>query len=401
MDLRSGLPFWTVNDGLIRTYPRLDEDVRCTVAVVGGGITGALVGYHLTEAGIDAVVLDKREVGWGSTAASTALLQYELDTTLSDLTARRGAEVASRAYLACRDAVKRLGAMANGLAMPTMFEQKQSLYLAGTERDRDVLQRECELRRAIGISVDFLVESDIAEQFPFRRPAALLSADAAQVDAYALTHALFDDATRRGLRVFDRTNVTHLDATSAGVALTTADGCIVRARFLVFATGYETHDYLATPVATLASTYAIASEPLPSIDNWGHDQCIIWEHARPYLYLRTTSDHRVIIGGEDEAFRDGDARDRLIPEKAERLVERFSSLFPDVRFEIAFAWAGTFGETADGLAYIGDQSDWPSTFFALGYGGNGITFSLLAAEIIRDAILGKRHADAELFRFGR
>jgi glycine/D-amino acid oxidase-like deaminating enzyme len=185
------------------------------------------------------------------------------------------------------------------------------------------------------------------------------------------------------------------------VTLTTADGCSVRADHVVFATGYETHAFLKRKVARLISTYAIATEPLASLSGWGEDQCLIWEHSRPYLYLRTTPDNRIILGGEDEGFRNPLRRDRLIGRKAERLMERLRELFPELAMDVAFAWAGTFGETEDGLAYVGEQEDWPSCYFALGYGGNGITFSLQSAEIIRDALLGEPHANADLFRFDR
>ena len=82
-------------------------------------------------------------------------------------------------------------------------------------------------------------------------------------------------------------------------------------------------------------------------------------------------------------------------------MQKFGRLFPDVPLEVAFAWAGTFGETKDGLAYIGVHPRFPHTWFALGYGGNGITFSLIAAEIIRDDFLGRENRDARIFRFGR
>ena len=82
MDLRSGHAFWLIRNGLLNAFPAAEKDLRCDVVVVGGGITGALVAYHLAEAGINTVVLDRRDIGWGSTSASTALLQYEIDTPL-------------------------------------------------------------------------------------------------------------------------------------------------------------------------------------------------------------------------------------------------------------------------------------------------------------------------------
>ena len=49
------------------------------VVVIGGGITGALAAVHLADAGVKTMVLDERNIGTGSTSASTALLQYEID----------------------------------------------------------------------------------------------------------------------------------------------------------------------------------------------------------------------------------------------------------------------------------------------------------------------------------
>ena len=85
MDLKSGRPFWPIKNGLLGTYFPLNQDVDCEVAIVGAGITGALVAYYLTKEGIRTVIVDRREVGTGSTSATTGLLQYEVDTPLFEL----------------------------------------------------------------------------------------------------------------------------------------------------------------------------------------------------------------------------------------------------------------------------------------------------------------------------
>ena len=90
MDLKSGYPFWAVKNGLMHAYPALREDLACDVAVIGGGITGALMADELVRHGHGVVVLEQRDIGCGSTAASTALLQYEIDTHLVDLAERHG-----------------------------------------------------------------------------------------------------------------------------------------------------------------------------------------------------------------------------------------------------------------------------------------------------------------------
>ena len=74
---------------------------------------------------------------------------------------------------------------------------------------------------------------------------------------------------------------------------------------------------------------------------------------------------------------------------------------PGAEFETAYAWGGTFGTTEDGMAYIGQSAEWPNAYFALGYGGNGITLSLVAAEMILDQYLGRENPNAHIFRFDR
>src|SRR5215213_11644565 len=105
MDLHTGAPFWLVRDGMGDLYPALAADERCDVAIVGGGITGALTADALTERGVDVVVIDRREPGIGSTAASTALVLYETDLELADLAEAVGERNAVRAWELGREAV--------------------------------------------------------------------------------------------------------------------------------------------------------------------------------------------------------------------------------------------------------------------------------------------------------
>ncbi|HET8763233.1 MAG TPA: FAD-binding oxidoreductase, partial [Gemmatimonadales bacterium] len=100
-----------MRDGLLATYPSLASDIECDVLVIGAGVTGALCAWQLVEAGLDTVVVDAREIGWGSTSASTALLMYDLDASLVELTQRIGWERAVGVYRAARHAVEKLCAM--------------------------------------------------------------------------------------------------------------------------------------------------------------------------------------------------------------------------------------------------------------------------------------------------
>lgn len=401
MKLLSSTPFWPVRDGLPATFPPLDRDLSCDVAVIGAGISGALAAWHLASAGLDTVVLDRREAAHGSTAGSTGLLQYEIDEPLHRLAARHGPAVARAAYHACRDAIDRLGQLVRDLRLDCGFARHPSLFLARHRAHVTRVRREFEARRAAGFDVTWWSRSHLARESSLPHPAGILSADGAQVDAYRLTHGLLRAAAGRGARIHDRTTVTRRRPRARDVLLSTDRGPVVRARHLVVAAGYEAGAFLPAPVTALHSTFAIVSEPLPALPGWPARDALIWESSTPYTYLRTTADHRVMIGGYDEPFRDPAARDALLPAKSAALLRRFRQLFPAIPFETAGAWAGTFAHTTDGLPFIGAHPAVPRAWFALGYGGNGITFSLLAAEIIRDLILGRPSPLAAIFRFDR
>lgn len=402
MDLRSGCTFWPDLTPHVPRYGPLGRDLSCDVAIIGGGITGALAAHFLTRERLHTVLLDRRPVGGGSTTASTGLLQYELDTLLVDLAERVGRERALRAYRVSHESLDAFPELVADVGDPCGLSRRPSLYLASAEADVEKLRRECDARRSIGIEVDFLAAGAVGERFPFSRPAALWSAKAMEVDPYRLTHRLIAKAVERGLEVFAGTEAAAYEPGEGGVTLRATDGPTVRARHVVFATGYETPQFLSPGdcSCTLKSTFAMVSRPLARFDGWPQ-RCLVWESAHPYFYLRTTPDGRAMLGGEDEDFADPARRDRLIGDKAHALGRKFCAMFPDIDLEPDCAWAGAFAETADGLPYVGTVPQFPRGYFALGYGGNGITFSLVAARIITDLMMGRKNADADLFAFGR
>jgi glycine/D-amino acid oxidase-like deaminating enzyme len=398
MDLKSDRPYWLVKNGWLTTYPALTEDIACEVAVIGGGVTGAFTAYYLVEGGVKTVLLDRRGIGQGSTSCNTALLLYELDIPLSHLIDELGETKALRSFQLGLEAIDTIQRLLARLGDSCGFERKKSLYLASRKRDVPGLKKEYEVRRRLGFRLDYLEESTLETRFSITRPAALLTHDAAQIDPYRLTHKLVQKACGQGLRVFDATEVIRCQHQNEELVLATNRGHRIRTRKVVFAAGYESQQYLTEKVVTLKSTYAVASEPLDEFPA-AAELCLIWETTRPYIYLRTTSDRRVMLGGEDEDFVNPDKRDRLIPKKSGRLQERFRRLFPATKFEIAYSWAGTFGETRDGLAYIGENKQFPNAYFALSYGANGTTYAVVAAEIIRDLYLGRTNKDAVIFSF--
>jgi glycine/D-amino acid oxidase-like deaminating enzyme len=373
---------------------------RCDVAVIGAGISGALVCDALTAAGLSVIAIDCRYPAHGSTSASTALLQYELDTSLTDLTEDLGRERAIDVYRATLHGVRAIARLAGELNEDVGFRRRPSLYYASRSRDAEALRKECVTRRGAGLPCEILESKAMRKIVDFDAPVALWTDAGGEVDPWRLAQALFARCARRDFELYGRTEATRIEPAKGDVRVITTRGEI-RAQWVVVAAGYEAEKFLPERVADLHSTYAIVTEPVKNFDGWGK-RCLVWESARPYLYARTTSDNRIIAGGEDDPFRDPHERDKRVEKKADALLAKLRKLFPRIEMELAYSWAGTFGETKDSLPFIGAHpSVDPRVLYALAYGANGMPFSAVAAEVLTAAVLSKSHRYQSTFGFER
>lgn len=400
MNLKSGIPFWLIKNGLLHNYPTLKHDLQTEVVILGGGISGALSAYYLTEAGIECTVIDGRSIGQGSTCASTSLLQYEIDVPLCKLQKMIGYKDAVRAYVQCAEAIEKLEAIAQNIGFSN-FSKKKSLYYAAAKKDWNFLEKEFTMRKENGFDVQLLQKNEVENEFKFNSSGAILSQLAAETNAYSFTHALHQHNIKKGCKVFDRTDVKKISHSKDGVTLQTENRKTIKSQKLIYATGYEAVNFVKKNIVDLQSTYVIISEyPGKNSKVW-KDDVLIWNTDDPYLYMRTTADGRIIVGGRDESFYNPQKRDRLMDKKSVKLEKDFQKLFPKIPFKREYQWAGTFGTTKDGLPFIGKYEPLPNSLFSLGFGGNGITFSQIAAEINRDIILERPNNDARLYRFER
>jgi len=381
--------------------PALARSIECDIAVIGCGITGALITDALIATGRNIVMLDARDRAQGSTAASTALLQYEIDTHLIVLGRQIGAERAARAYRACAASFELLERRFPELLPPADYRRRESLYLATDQTAVPVLRAELEARRLIGIACEWLEGEELHRRFGCRRPGGILSPLAAEIDPVRFTQALIAGAERHGVRRFARSKVSTIGEYKAGLRLTLETGPTVDASQVIVAAGFESLDFLPRDVADIDNTYALVTQPLADTRRVA-TMPLIWESARPYLYLRGTPDGRLVVGGADVPFKNAVARDALLLRQVQRLAAGYRELFGEDLPPIDCAWGGSFASTRDGLPFIGRVPGMhPGLQFALCYGGNGITFSVHAADMIRAGVEGRLHELDDVFGFAR
>jgi glycine/D-amino acid oxidase-like deaminating enzyme len=383
-DLRGGRSPWFA---AAQYAVRLDvaENMTCDALIVGGGITGSLIAERLTRQNLNVVIIDRELPGRGSTAASTSMLLWEIDRSLAQLTETYGFERASRAYLASLHAVAGLKSLVLQLGVACEMRDKDSLYLAAGDTNKELLD-EHQLRQRAGLPGDFLDHRTLLDIYGIARAGAIVSPGAADADPMQLARGLLRVAVARGARVFNGEAI-EFDAAARSVGVELRNGRQIEARSVILATGYLMPAIIHSTVQTISSSWAIATRPQPQ-KVW-KDSALIWENSKDYLYARTTSAGRIIIGGEDsDEMIEPDARDRLIPEKSGVLARKLAVLWPVADVDIEFRWSGTFDTTRDGLPLIGPVPNAKGIYAAYGYGGNGITFSFLAAQLIGDLIAG-------------
>lgn len=400
MQLHTGHFYWHRNMERIPRYPAVTHNLSCDCLIIGGGISGALCAYLLGNRGVRSVLVEKNRIASGSTLANTGILQYANDKTLTSLIQTFGELAAVHFYRLCREALVDLKEICRELAPGFPLQERSSLYLASREKEVASLRREYETLTEHGFSVEWWDEADLAARFPFHRPAAIYTQGDAEIHPFALTHSLVSRAEANGVRIFEESPITGWSCKEDGVLCHTGQMSI-RARHVIFATGYETQLIHREPGASLVATYAVVTEPADHLGDW-YKRAIIWETARPYLYLRTTSDGRIIAGGLDEPLKGGILQEGREIHQSGKLLERIHALFPRIKhLKAAYAWGAVFGDTRDGFPYIGTHPDYPNCYFLENYGGNGTVCAMMAARMIADALTGKPRPDMAWFSLSR
>ncbi|HEY2725746.1 MAG TPA: FAD-dependent oxidoreductase, partial [Parafilimonas sp.] len=370
MQLTGGYPFSLINNGLLFSYPKLSKNIQTEVVIIGGGISGALTAHYLINAGIECILVDGRTIGLGSTCASTSLLQYELDEPLHLLKKKVGEKNAKRAYQLCGQSIDDIIQIMNDINFKD-YKKTGSLFFSTHRSEKKFMQSEFAARKKAGFDVELLSANEVEKSFGLQAEYAIFSSIGCTADAYSLTHALLQYSVKKGLQVFDRTCISHVQY-KKNTSLQTTDGFIIKAKNIVNATGYEVVNFISKNIVDTYCTYAIISEHEESDNPLWKDNVMMWNTDIPYLYMRLTKDNRIIVGGRDERFSNAFTRQVLVEKKSRQLQKDFHKILPEISFKKEFAWSGTFGKTKDSLPYIGAYKKTPNTYYALGFGGNGI-----------------------------
>ena len=318
---------------------------------------------------------------------------------LSTLINGFGKKAAVRHYQLCKEAIETL----EQKVVPTLeensdFKIRKSLYFASSENDLEKLRKEYYTLKKYGFPVEFLWENQIEEKFSFSKPGAIVTDGDAELNPYKHAQLLIHYALNNGTKIFSNTKINGRKQMKDSTVLYTDNGFEIKAKYIIYATGYESQEIKKDPNGQVVSSYAISTNVIENLPGW-YDDMMIWETARPYIYARRTKENRIVFGGLDESTIHKKKRDTMLIHKRDLLLEKLIELFPELHGKVFadFYWGAFFGETHDGLPTIGIYEDYPNSYFLRGFGGNGTVYSIILSQIIKDLIVKGYHNDAYIY----
>lgn len=386
--------FWNHISRNYKAYPKLSSNISCDVVIVGGGISGCLTNYYLSQYNIDTVVIEKESIAQGSTLLSSGILKCELSKELSELSKLITKEHAVRAYKLCQKSIDDVESILWNISKSCDFKRIDNLYI-NRLKDTD-LKKEFNLRASEGFAVDYMDKELVQSNFACLDSDGIYSKSFAVIDPLKFCHALIKASASKNARVYENTSLTSLDFAQNKIRVNTQEYSIT-CKKVVFTAGSQALKLITDNIVRFIPSYTLVTNELKDL-NWWYKKCLIHEVDENIYNIRPINNNRILIQmhtPEESTVDD-------ISKKLDIMLNKIRTLLPENKgLKADYFWKCSYAETKDGLPYIGEHSDFPNCYFNLGLGGSGDTLSAAGAQIIKDLILYNSSPDSKIFNFKR
>jgi sarcosine oxidase subunit beta len=351
---------------------------RAEVVVIGGGVVGTSVAFHLAEAGTtDVVVLEAGALGRGSSGKPIGGLRGQFSDEVNVALAARSL----RAY-AGLDA-------ATGGAL--RFDRVGYLFLLRTDAQVRRLEASMALQHRLGVATRMLGVEQARALCPLVDPARFVAATLSPGDGHALpaqaVAAWAGAARRRGTRIVEHCPVTGIDVRGGEVAaVRTARGAVATSVVVCAAGAWSARigamAGVALEVRPVRRQIALTA-PRPG----GHPRVPFTIDLETSFYFHGAGDG-LLLGFSDPAQAAGfdrDYDDGWLPE-LRALAGRCAPALAGL--PVAGGWAGLYEQTPDANALIGEAPAVSRFLYATGFSGHGFSQAPAAGEVVRDLVRG-------------
>jgi sarcosine oxidase subunit beta len=361
---------------------------RHEVVIVGAGVIGASVAFHLARAGVNDVVILEREAlpGTGSTAHANGGIRAQFTTA-----ANLAMSLASMAIL---------DALAGEIGEPPLYRKAGYLFLTDSGERLAAMARAVAFQRERGVSVELLGPDEVRARVPWAACESVaggtFGARDGFIDPGALANFFLGAALRAGVRVRYSTEATGVAAEPGGFVVGTAVGEL-RARVVVNAAGAWARPLAATAGVDLpvepVRRHILITGPCPELPRL----IPMTIDADSGVLVRREGD-RVLIAysNPDEPAGYNLAFD---PDFVERIVEPVERRFPVVAaagIDVSRSWAGLYEVTPDHHAVIGEAPGRPGFVLVNGFSGHGVMHAPAAGRCVAELVTRGRSESVDI-----
>jgi glycine/D-amino acid oxidase-like deaminating enzyme len=375
--------------------PPLRGDARTDVAIVGGGFTGLATAIAVArrQPGRRVLLLEGARCGYGASGRNGGFVDVTY-AGFQDFAAEHPPEVARGVYDSIATGLAAIERLVDEHGVHCDLERNGSLIMASSDFQLEALEGARATLAAMGVParmVDGAEFQNLVHTERFR--AGLVLPDNGIVNPGKLARGMARVAESLGVEIHEGTRVVRIEP-GRRVRITTELGSVEAAQAVLAINGYTPQlDVYRTRLLPLCN-YVVATEPL-SRKQW---EAIGWSGRQGlsdarvlFMYLRPTSDGRIVAGGEMAPYYPGSLPSSgnhapAIAKLERSLLETFPAL-EGIRF--TNAWGGTMAFTRDFTPRIGPLGDEPNLFAGLGYCGEGVVMSQLAGRILAALLAGE------------
>ncbi len=361
-------------------YLLLTQDTRVDVAIVGAGMAGALIAYRLAKAGVSVALVEKKEIGYGATGATTAFITEVIDSPLSQIAEIFSPQIAKAVWESGRAAIEKFDKIIEEENIDCEFVRCSNFVYASTPHQAKELQEEAKSYQRFKIASKLHKPT---EKIGFKNYGFLKVPNQAKFHPSKFLYSIIEKAEAAGAQIYENTPVTSINGTGL-VTIETPEASIV-ANDVVIATYKPLTSEGTYLKKAMYRSYVFEVRLTKGILEEG----LYEDLSNPYHYFRIDRGEdydRMIIGGEDHKDIFGDT---LVHKSFEALEKYLDKLLPKERYKIVRKWYGPILEPSDGLPLIGEIK--PHYYVATAFSGNGMTYSMISSMLISDLILGKKN----------
>jgi len=360
-----------------KKYPELKKNVETDVVIVGAGITGILTAYLLAKAGQKVVILEKGEISQRDTAYTTAFITQVIDTSLRNLVKMYEAKKAKLIWESGATAIGELENIINAENIECDFQRCPAYIYSMNNSELRLLEKEESAAKKLGFK--FSVKND--GRLRFANNGYWEVPGQAKFHPLKFIYALADRLEKLGVQIFEQSKVVAI-VNENGIEAQTEKATVLAKHSIVTGPKPFNKPRVLRFKKGMYMTYVLEAE----LPKGTLPPAIYLDSKSPYHYFRIDAEKnhdRIIIGGEDHR--------KDIPVNSEKSIAALETflkkLLPETRYKITKKWDGPIPESIDGLPFIGAYDK--NQFVATTFSGNGMTYSVIAAMLLRDIITKK------------